>query len=148
MDPKLIEELDRRRYKNLLRFTILSAIGFPLLLILPELMIRAKSDAAIIITLLSGIVISVLCVVFIIRFSRNIHVKNPELKIILDNELIQLYILKSIKWGFLAAMIVAFLLYAISGIWQHLITVRFACMAIMYTGIMTGLIARLIYMRK
>ncbi len=72
---------------------------------------------------------------------------NPELKKILENELVRHYHYKSLKWGYVG-MGAACLIFYFTARFIPALTIKTACFAIIYVGVMTVMISQLIYMRK
>ena len=147
MDAKLIEKLDRRRYKYLLWQTVVMGLGFPAVVfggdsLLSPLFIIGSIGAVLFIALL---------IAQGIEFSK--VYKDPGLKSALNDELCVLNSYKSMKWGFTVTIIVSLVLMVLSDVstarnWATPLTGHMVGMVIIYVSYMTSQIAKLVYMRK
>lgn len=144
MDARLIERLDRERFKSMLWITI----GFALFLgclIAAEFIPRERSIPLFIPTL-TGLVIMIYGAITSYSNYRTIN-RYPNLKKALNNELVRHYEYKSFKWGFTAAFFVALILYMFEPRWEAL-TVKITCLIILYLPFMAYSISYLIYLKR
>lgn len=140
MDAKLIEKIDRLNYQSQLLWTIAIFIMF---------CTKLASD------LLSKTVLWPLipCIVllafgFVKYDTVRLELKyNPELKQILDDELVRHYRYKSQKWG-IGAMGAACLIFYMTARFIPALTIEMACWSIIHVGLLGVLMSQLVYMRK
>ena len=147
MDAKLIEKLDRRRYKYRLWQTILLGLSWPVVILHSE-----DFGQPLLIAGHIGFVLSIATLIAQgVEFSK--IKKNPELKAALNDELYVLYGYKSMLWAYVLTIVtVAILLFLFEEStrrnWTNPLTGRLICGIIIYVSCMTSSIAKLIYMRK
>lgn len=145
MDAQLIEQLDRKRYKSLLWLTIgLSALFVSM--IAPEI---SQHPTARTLGPLLGIPGAV---IFFIALLKDKAVKkeikrNREIEEALNNELIRLYRYKSSRNALIAVTISAVVLCCTAR-WMPGLSVKTACLTILYVGSLSMYVSQLVYLKK
>jgi hypothetical protein len=147
MDAKLIEKLDRRRYKYLLWQTV----GFAL--VFPEVLVDKFPFEPRILNIIFVFVVGIGAGLFLaatFKSSRNERCikSDPALRDAVNNELVVLYGYKSLKQAAIATLTTAVALFLLSDWWPGIITARLACLLVIYIGILTLKISQLVYLRR
>ncbi len=147
MDSKLIEQLDSRRYKYLLSQTI----GFALFL--PGVFLDGQAFEHRAVRIVFALIVAIGAVAFVagtlLNSSNERRIKgDPELRKVLNNEMVVHYGYVSLKWACLVAMLFTALLFLVSSWWLTDMTATTACLLIIYITVLTLKISQLIYMRK
>jgi hypothetical protein len=150
MDAKLIEKLDRHRYKYLLWQAVGFALLFPGVFLNKWLASVAPSHAVRIVfavVALTGAGLWLTGLLSVRSNERRIN-RDPDLKAALNNEMIRLYGYKSLMWAFFATLILTVVILLLSEWWFTEMGANFACLILIYTAVMTLKIAQLVYLRR
>ena len=147
MDSKLVEQLDSRRYKYLLFQTI----GFALLM--PGVYLDSQTFEHRALRIVFAVLVAIGALAFVagtlLNSSNERRIKgDPELRKVLNNEMVVHYGYKSLKSACLVAIMVAVPLCLVSSWWLTDMTATTACLLIIYAAVLGLNISRLIYMRK
>lgn len=147
MDSKLIEQLDSRRYKYLL----LQTIGFALFL--PGVYLDGQSFEHRPVRIVFALIVAIGAITFVtgtfLNSSNERRIKgDPELRKVLNNEMVVHYGYVSLKWACLVAMIFTTMLCLVSTWWLTEMTATMACLLIIYVTVLTLKVSQLIYLRK
>ncbi len=151
MDAKLIEKLDRRRYKYLLWMTIVLGLGYPAFIFKNFFPSDKFLSPLFIIGCIGAFLFIALLIAWGVEYS-NIK-KDPELKAALNDELYILHGYKSMQCSLLVTVTVSLALNVLSDVslaqnWATPLTGSLVATIIIHVSAMTWLIARLIFMRK
>ncbi len=145
MDAKLIEKMDRLRCRYLLWATVGYAIFNGALLV--QQMVPDRNVRLILALLQIPFVVLFFTGLLLLNQNRRKIASIPGMKQALGNELVGFYTLKSLKWGFLATLVSAVVIYMLP-LFMTVFTVKTACLTIIYIGVLTTLIAQLIYLKR
>jgi MFS family permease len=150
MEAKLIEKLDRRRYKYLLWATIGYFIS-SLLMIVAKVIPDQTVQMVIALSRLPFVILF-FCALFMLNNNRRIIAKTPGLQKAINNELYKFYGYKSLQWAFIATIITTLGLLVVSGFatwykWEWM-TVSLTCYIVLFVILMTFFISNLIYLRR
>jgi hypothetical protein len=147
MDAKLIEKLDKRRYRYLL-YTTIGAVLYMPGLIFDRHMVENKAVVEFILGATSFIGFAMIIGFAIAAWNNARTIKSdPDLKAALNNEMVRLYNHKSMKWAAGTALIVSFLMDVLARWFIPEISIHGICMTIYFSTALAGAISRLIYMK-
>ncbi|MBN2812762.1 MAG: hypothetical protein JXQ80_01730 [Bacteroidales bacterium] len=142
MKTPTINQLEIRRYRLVMYATLYWALWFGLFIV-KELF--TKTNLALdFIQAIIGMVSLVLLAIVLTKYIRlSSKIKNSRFNEALNNELFQLYRNKSLIWGFWSFTFCLLALLLLSYLSD--ISAKLACLITLYTGVLTSLVAGLIY---